>query len=79
MSETSLEKLTLQTLKAAILSNPRAQNHFRSIGGLEVLLDGIGVPWEDNPQTEQRGDGQERCVWSPIDAVLTYVGWALNS
>ncbi|XP_024540202.1 BEACH domain-containing protein B isoform X1 [Selaginella moellendorffii] len=37
-----LERVTLQTLKAAVSSSSRAQNHFRSIGGLEVLLDGLG-------------------------------------
>ncbi|XP_010671613.1 BEACH domain-containing protein B isoform X2 [Beta vulgaris subsp. vulgaris] len=40
----SLQYLTLRALHSALAENSRAQNHFRSIGGLEVLLDGIGLP-----------------------------------
>lgn len=40
----SLHYLALGTLRSALSENPRAQNHFRSIGGLEVLLDGLGLP-----------------------------------
>ncbi|KAF3790525.1 BEACH domain-containing protein B [Nymphaea thermarum] len=29
---------------SALFENPRAQNHFRSIGGLDVLMDGLGPP-----------------------------------
>lgn len=43
-TDLSLHYLTLGTLRSALSQNPRAQNHFRSIGGLEVLLDGLGVP-----------------------------------
>ena len=43
-SDTSLEQLALRTLQSTIVANPRTQNHFRSIGGLEVLLDGLGTP-----------------------------------
>lgn len=39
----SLHYLTLRALQLALVDNPRGQNHFRSIGGLEVLLDGLGV------------------------------------
>ncbi|KAK9165680.1 hypothetical protein Scep_000871 [Stephania cephalantha] len=38
----SLQYLTLSALKSSLVENLRAQNHFRSIGGLEVLLDGLG-------------------------------------
>lgn len=38
-----LQNLVLETLQSALSDNPRGQNHFRSIGGLEVLLDGLGV------------------------------------
>ncbi|CAK9186584.1 unnamed protein product [Ilex paraguariensis] len=38
-----LPYLSLRTLLSALADNPRGQNHFRSIGGLEVLLDGLGV------------------------------------
>lgn len=43
-TDLSLHYLTLGTLRSALSENPRAQNHFRSIGGLEVLLDGLGLP-----------------------------------
>lgn len=43
-TDLSLHYLTLVTLNSALSLNPRAQNHFRSIGGLEVLLDGVGLP-----------------------------------
>ena len=41
---TSLEQLTLVTLKAALVVNARAQNHFKSLGGIDVLISGIGCP-----------------------------------
>lgn len=40
----SLQYSTLRTLYLALSENQRGQNHFRSIGGLEVLLDGLGIP-----------------------------------
>lgn len=40
----SLQYLTLKILCLALSANPRGQNHFKSIGGLEVLLDGLGIP-----------------------------------
>lgn len=40
----SLQYLILRALHSALSENPRAQNLFRSIGGLEVLLDGLGLP-----------------------------------
>ncbi|BBM99563.1 hypothetical protein MPTK1_1g22060 [Marchantia polymorpha subsp. ruderalis] len=42
-ADISLEQLTLKTLREAIFSNPKSQNHFRSIGGLEVLMTGLGI------------------------------------
>jgi hypothetical protein len=39
-----LHFITLYALRSTISENTRAQNHFRSIGGLEVLLDGLGLP-----------------------------------
>ncbi|KAG9149827.1 hypothetical protein Leryth_025889, partial [Lithospermum erythrorhizon] len=42
-STMTLQYLTLRTLRSALADNPRGQNHFRSIGGLEVLLDGLGI------------------------------------
>jgi hypothetical protein len=43
-TDLSLQYLTLWTLHLALSNNPRGQNHFKSIGGLEVLLDGQGLP-----------------------------------
>lgn len=43
-TDLSLQSLTLKTLYLALSDNPRGQNHFKSIGGLEVLLDGLGLP-----------------------------------
>ncbi|KAI4307513.1 hypothetical protein L6164_030691 [Bauhinia variegata] len=40
----SLQYLTLKILCLALSGNPRGQNHFKSIGGLEVLLDSLGFP-----------------------------------
>ncbi|CAL1372181.1 unnamed protein product [Linum trigynum] len=43
-TDISLQNLTLKILHIALVENPRGQNHFKSIGGLEVLLDGLGLP-----------------------------------
>ncbi|XWS25391.1 hypothetical protein CRYUN_Cryun27aG0064600 [Craigia yunnanensis] len=43
-TDMSLQCLTLRTLCFALCDNPRGQNHFKSIGGLEVLLDGLALP-----------------------------------
>ncbi|KAH7567644.1 hypothetical protein JRO89_XS07G0111400 [Xanthoceras sorbifolium] len=43
-TDISLQYLTLRTLYLALSENPRGQSHFKSIGGLEVLLDGLGLP-----------------------------------
>lgn len=43
-TDISLQYLTLRTLCLALSENPRGQSHFKSIGGLEVLLDGLGLP-----------------------------------
>ncbi|XP_023157987.1 BEACH domain-containing protein B isoform X1 [Zea mays] len=43
-TDLSLHFITLYSLRSTISENVRAQNHFRSIGGLEVLLDGLGLP-----------------------------------
>lgn len=40
----SLQYLAMRTLCLALSENPRGQSHFKSIGGLEVLLDGLGLP-----------------------------------
>ncbi|CAM8878100.1 unnamed protein product [Rhodiola kirilowii] len=43
-TDMALQYLSLRTLHAALFDNTRGQNHFRSIGGLEVLLDGPVLP-----------------------------------
>ncbi|GAA0187222.1 hypothetical protein LIER_34510 [Lithospermum erythrorhizon] len=43
LDDMALQYLTLTTLRSALADNPRCQNDFRSIGGLEVLLDGLGI------------------------------------
>ena len=40
----SLQYLTLRALHLSLSGNPRGQNHFKSVGGLEVLLDGQALP-----------------------------------
>lgn len=42
-NDLSLHFITLCTLQSTV-SGTRAQNHLRSIGGLETLLDGLGLP-----------------------------------
>lgn len=42
--DVNLQHLTLKSLLSALSGNLRGQNHFKSIGGLEVLLDGLGLP-----------------------------------
>ncbi|TKY74425.1 BEACH domain-containing protein lvsC [Spatholobus suberectus] len=42
LMDDSLHYLCLKILSLALSANPRGQNHFKSIGGLEVLLDGLG-------------------------------------
>ncbi|KAG6608127.1 BEACH domain-containing protein B, partial [Cucurbita argyrosperma subsp. sororia] len=42
--DVELQCLAIKILYSALSENPRGQNHFKSIGGLEVLLDGLGLP-----------------------------------
>ncbi|XP_057426071.1 BEACH domain-containing protein B isoform X2 [Lotus japonicus] len=44
LMDDSLQYLSMKILSLALSSNSRGQNHFKSIGGLEVLLDGLGFP-----------------------------------
>ncbi|GAB2294234.1 hypothetical protein Dimus_028451 [Dionaea muscipula] len=43
-SNMPLQYLSLRALQSTLSENPRGQNHFRSIGGLEVLLDELALP-----------------------------------
>ncbi|XP_047961281.1 BEACH domain-containing protein B isoform X2 [Salvia hispanica] len=56
----SLQHMTLRALRSALVDNPRGQNHFRSIGGLEVLLDGLGVPSIDSLVVSESAHCEER-------------------
>ncbi|XP_042020550.1 BEACH domain-containing protein B-like isoform X1 [Salvia splendens] len=56
----SLQHMTLRALRSALVDNPRGQNHFRSIGGLEVLLDGLGVPSIDSLVVSDSAHCEER-------------------
>lgn len=56
----SLQHLTLRALQSALVDNPRGQNHFRSIGGLEVLLDGLGVTSIDSLVVSDSSSSEER-------------------
>ncbi|KAH6788519.1 binding protein [Perilla frutescens var. frutescens] len=56
----SLQHLTLRALRSALVDNPRGQSHFRSIGGLEVLLDGLGVPSIDSLVASDSWNYEER-------------------
>ncbi|KAJ1260421.1 hypothetical protein BS78_10G231000 [Paspalum vaginatum] len=42
-SDLSLHSITLSTLRSTVCGT-RAQNHLRTIGGLQMLLDGLGLP-----------------------------------
>lgn len=59
-SDFSLQHMTLRALRSALVDNSRAQNHFRSIGGLEVLLDGLGVPSIDSMVAGDSSSNDER-------------------
>lgn len=59
-ADMSLQHLTLRALRSALVDNPRGQNHFRSIGGLEVLLDGLGVPSIDSLVVNESSSYEER-------------------
>lgn len=56
----SLQYLTLRALRSALVDNPRGQNHFRSIGGLEVLLDGLGIPSIDSLVANDLSSNEKR-------------------
>ncbi|KAK1395990.1 Beach domain-containing protein b [Heracleum sosnowskyi] len=43
-TDMALHFLTLTSLRSTFRNNPRGQSHFRSIGGLDVLLDGLEFP-----------------------------------
>lgn len=60
LSDICLQRMTLTALRLALVDNPRGQNHFRSIGGLEVLLDGLGVPSVNSLDANGSSSNEER-------------------
>lgn len=70
-TDMSLHHLTLRTLRSALDGNPRGQNHFRSIGGLEVLLDGFGFLSVDSLIASDQSSSDERCPGLQISACFT--------
>ncbi|XP_031393123.1 BEACH domain-containing protein B isoform X2 [Punica granatum] len=65
-SDMNLQHLTLRTLRAALSGNPRGQNHFKSIGGLEVLLDGLGLPSNNTLKLDSTSDFNENRDGNPL-------------
>ncbi|XVE60616.1 hypothetical protein DITRI_Ditri05aG0142300 [Diplodiscus trichospermus] len=57
-TDMTLQFFTLRTLCSALSDNPRGQNHFKSIGGLEVLLDGLALPSTNMLKSASHVDGQ---------------------
>uniref|UniRef100_A0A7N0VH18 BEACH domain-containing protein B n=1 Tax=Kalanchoe fedtschenkoi TaxID=63787 RepID=A0A7N0VH18_KALFE len=58
-TDMALQYLSLRTLHTTLFDNMRGQSHFRSIGGLEVLLDGPVLPSSSTFKSlcdEQRND-----------------------
>ncbi|KAG8369183.1 hypothetical protein BUALT_Bualt15G0124700 [Buddleja alternifolia] len=69
-ADISLQHLTLRALRSALADNPRGQNHFRSIGGLEVLLDGLGVPSIDSLIANDSSSYEERSE-NPLQGIFS--------
>lgn len=67
----SLQYSTLRTLYLALSENQRGQNHFRSIGGLEVLLDGLGIPSNNAIILKDTSSADERDV-RPVVTILQF-------
>ncbi|KAL9252927.1 BEACH domain-containing protein [Drosera capensis] len=53
-STTLLQYLILRVLHSTLSENPRGQNHFRSIGGLEVLMDVLALPSSTDLESKSR-------------------------
>jgi len=64
LMDDSLHYLCLKILSLALSANSRGQNHFKSIGGLEVLLDGFGFPsnYAKNYSNFVLADGFRYCL-----------------
>lgn len=68
-TDLSLQYLTLRTLRLSLADNPRGQNHFRSIGGLEVLLDGLGIAPSNAWRVEHHSFGEMVRIKNPLLAI----------
>ncbi|GAB2247807.1 hypothetical protein Droror1_Dr00007689 [Drosera rotundifolia] len=53
-STTLVQYLILRVLHSTLSENPRGQNHFRSIGGLEVLMDVLALPSSTDLESKSR-------------------------
>ncbi|CAI9116125.1 OLC1v1017198C2 [Oldenlandia corymbosa var. corymbosa] len=69
-TDLSLQYLTLRTLRLSLADNPRGQNHFRSIGGLEVLLDGLGVPSNKSILSDNSSSVRTSRIESPLLSIF---------
>ncbi|KAK9080847.1 hypothetical protein SSX86_000606 [Deinandra increscens subsp. villosa] len=69
-TDPSLQYLTLRTLQLALTDNPRGQNHFRSIGGLEVLLDYLGVSSITSLKSRNSSSSENRRDQNPLMWIL---------
>jgi hypothetical protein len=69
----TLHFITLCTLRSTV-SGTRAQNHLRSIGGLEILLDGLGLPSSKFSVLRQSSISRnERCIFAaPWFTIIYY-------
>ncbi|KAD4386161.1 hypothetical protein E3N88_26330 [Mikania micrantha] len=69
-TNSSVQYLTLRTLQLALIENPRGQNHFRSIGGLEVLLDYFGVSSINSLKTSNSFSSDKGRYGNPLMWIL---------
>ena len=76
LMDDSLLYLCLKILSLALSANLRGQNHFRSIGGLEVLLDGLGFPsnYAKTYRNLVLADGFRYC-WVYLKSIILYFIW----
>ncbi|XP_050379175.1 BEACH domain-containing protein B isoform X2 [Argentina anserina] len=69
-TDTSLLYLSLRILHSTLSQNPRAQSHFKSIGGLEVLLDGLGIPSNNGQILKSSASAADKRSENPLIKVF---------
>lgn len=79
LMDDSLLYLCLKILSLALSANLRGQNHFRSIGGLEVLLDGLGFPsnYAKTYRNLVLADGFRYCWVYLKPIILCFIYWKI--